>query len=189
MTLAIADVGDDIYDSAVFVLRESVSSRGGDPSNPLLPAKIDPNGDFIFDFFVVAANATISIDPVVAIGYNFTVNSGPNVQTIVLPNVGDGLFDIYDAAMNLLAANWLAGAVFDFGAGGASAFTILGIEASAGLDPSDPLAFLIGTTWAGTGQVNLTMDPITQAPEPTTLLLLGLGSALVAGRCYRRRRS
>ena len=117
----------------------------------------------MFNFFVVNPAIPIFIDPLVAIGYDFIVNSGPNFQSVILPDIGDGLYDIYDSlrqpsrgvrspSVHPSTSDW----------GGISAFKVLGIEASAGLDPNDPLAFVTGLTFAGVGQVNMNMNPITE---------------------------
>ena len=59
------------------------------------------------------------------------------------------------------------------------------------LDPANPLAFVTGLTFAGSGQTTLAMTPITAqvpgVPEPSVLLLFSL-SAIVAGRRYVRAR-
>ena len=103
LVLAIADAGDTILDSAVFIAGGSFAAPGADPDNPILPTLQDENG-FVFNFFVVNPAIPIFIDPLVAIGYDFIVNSGPNFQSVILPDIGDGLYDIYDSLDNLLAA-------------------------------------------------------------------------------------
>ena len=164
LVLAIADAGDTILDSAVFIAGGSVAAPGADPDNPILPTLQDENG-WVFNFFVVNPAIPIFIDPLVAIGYDFIVNSGPNFQSVILPDIGDGLYDIYDSLDNLLAGAFPFGTPFDFGLGGINAFKVLGIEAGAGLDPNDPLAFVTGLTFAGVGQVNMNMNPITEGQD------------------------
>ena len=192
LVLAIADAGDTILDSAVFIAGGSFAAPGADPDNPILPTLQDENG-WVFNFFVVNPAIPIFIDPLVAIGYDFIVNSGPNFQSVILPDIGDGLYDIYDSLGNLLAGAFPFGTPFDFGVGGISAFTVLGIEAGAGLDPNDPLAFVTGLTFAGVGQVNMNMNPITEGqddatvPEPATILMVSAGLAAVLRQRHRRR--
>jgi hypothetical protein len=64
-------------------------------------------------------------------------------------------------------------------------FSVRGIETSAGLDPTNPLAFITGLTFESAGSVSMRQIPITvfvttQVPEPTTSAfiyagLMGLG--------------
>jgi hypothetical protein len=187
LLLGIADAGDRVLDSAVFIQGGSIESPGGDPENPVLP-EIDEDGNFDFNFFVVQPDTTIYIDPLVAIGYDFVVNSGPLVKSVVIPkSIGDGLYDIYDGLDHLLAGNLPFGTVYDFGAP-VGAFSVKGIELSAALDPNNPLAFVTGLTFAGPGAVDLTMTPLTApanaVPEPSMILMFGLGAGAVA---FRRR--
>jgi hypothetical protein len=63
---------------------------------------------------------------------------------------------------------------------------VLGIETSAGLNPSDVTAFITGVSFAGDGRFTGTMTPITaEVPEPPMTVLLGMalmGLALVQQR-------
>jgi hypothetical protein len=184
--IGIADAGDHSIDSAAFV---KGGPSGADAAHAALPVWQDANG-FNFNFFVTDPNLPIFLDPLFAVGYDFTVNAGPNVQTVSLPNVGDGLFNILDGFGNLLGSNVSAGSPFDFGPGGVNAFRVLGIETSAALDPTDPLAFVAALTFAGTGQVDLNMNPITEfvapVPEPATMLLLTVGLGAAMRRRFRQ---
>ncbi|MFO1357945.1 nidogen-like domain-containing protein [Plasticicumulans sp.] len=172
---------------------------GSTPDNPLLPVVTDTG--FVFDFNVGDINDQIFIDPIIAIGYDYFVDSGPNFASVLLPTgIGDDLFDLwlFDALLN----DWVdsgvdiaGGTQHFFAPGGVSRFRILGIEIAALLDPDDPTAFVTGLTFAGTGQVSMrqvairfdTDQPI-GIPEPAGLALLAFGLLTMFGRCAHGRR-
>ncbi len=165
---------------------------GTDPSNPLMPVQTQDGWNFQFN---VQLGQQFWIDPLVAIGYDYLLNTGPNFASVLLPNVGDDLFDLWlwDGSNWILDGIINAGVEHFFGGTGVDRFRILGIETSAGLDPNDPLAFITGLTFVSPGTVNMDMNPITQnvpgpsVPEPATLALLGLG--LVGLGLARRRKT
>lgn len=168
--------------------------------NPLIPplGGVVCNGDICT--FAIAATATpdhgvnapLWFDPAIAIGYDYQVDSGPNISGIELPGgFGDDMFDVYyfDEGLNDFV---FAATVGDlepldlttYDSEGFSRIRVLGIEEEAMLDPEDTLAFPTGLTFLSEGQVELTMTALTLVPEPSTLVLLGI--AAVAG--LRRRR-
>ncbi|MCB1851591.1 MAG: PEP-CTERM sorting domain-containing protein [Gammaproteobacteria bacterium] len=154
---------------------------GSDPSNPLMPVETPEGWNFEFNVQL----GQIWIDPLVAIGYDYIVNSGPLFASVELPNIGDNLFDLW--LWN--GTDWIfetvlsAGTEYLFGGIGIDRFRILGIESTVGLDPADPTAFNTGLTFVGPGIVNMDMNPITLSvpgavvPEPATLAFLCLGLA------------
>jgi hypothetical protein len=162
--------------------------------NPLLPT-MDPNSQAAKFNIVVGnlgvgytKNEPIYIDPLLAIGYDYQVYSGPKFSSVILPNIGDGQFELwlwngvlgkYEFSQMLMHDM-----VFDFMDGGIDRFRILGIELSAGLDPNDPQAFVTGLTFSGSGNVEMAMTPLTAVPEPEiyAMLLAGLGLMGFAGR-------
>lgn len=160
-----------------FPVRNGAVPDGSTPSNPLLPVVADDK--FVFSFGV-QLNQRVFIDPPVAVGYEYEVLSGPNVASLIIPfEIGDGLYDLAygDTVVSGLRFN----EEYFFPTGGVRAFTITGIEASAGLDPANPLAFVTGLTFVAAGDVELTQTPITDqvpdgtVPEPGVLALLAVG--------------
>lgn len=158
---------------------------GSSPANPLLPVVTQTGFDF--DFNIGNINDRIFIDPVVAIGYDYIVNSGPNFQSVLLPTgIGDNLYDLFlfNPGLNMFVDSGVditGGTVHNFGVGGINRFSIRGIETAAGLNPDNPNAFVTGLTFVGSGQVTMSMNPIRfdtggqPVPEPSTIVLLGLG--------------
>jgi len=171
------------------------SREGGGPivNLPVIAA----NGSYVFDLSVVPGE-TYYIDPDVAVGYDYEIGVGnPNFASVELPaGIGDGLFDIFgfDALgmTTLLAEDWQAGQVFDFGAGGLSRFRVSGIETSAMLDPSNTTAFVTGVTFTGAGRFTGTQTPLTVfvpaagVPEPSAVALV---AAALGGLVAARRRT
>jgi len=179
-----------------FAIRNGALPDGSTPSNPLLPV-VNIDGEFDFDFNVQLGQQ-VFIDPVIAVGYDYVVNSGPNFASVLVPAAlanGDADFTLDLGASGLFALT--AGAVFDLtliDPLGFSAFSILDISVAEALDPSDPLAFITGLTFVGSGQVSMTQSPITVntgggqgVPEPSSGLLLLAGLGLVF--TLRRRRA
>lgn len=147
-----------------------------------LPASVT-DGSFRFDFAVVPGE-TYFIDPDVAVGYTYAVGVGDaSFRSVLLPvGIGDGLYDLFGfdstGALQLLAGNLAGGVAYDFGTAGVVRFRVTGIEASAGLDPADPTAFVTGLGFTGAGRFSGTQTPLTVAvtePAIGTLLLLGMG--------------
>jgi hypothetical protein len=145
----------------------------GSPPNVFLP-EVNENGVFKFTIASVGPNSVTFIDPIVAIGYDYAIGDGnPNFASVILPAFGDNIYDVFFQGVSHLVN---AGDEFFFPIGGLSAFRVLGIEPGAGLDPSDPLAFVTGLTFVSEGEFTGTMTPITQeVPEPSSVLLFGAG--------------
>jgi hypothetical protein len=153
----------------------------GAPPNVFLP-QINSNGAFQFEIENVGPNSITFIDPIVAIGYHYEIGLGdPNFASVILPSIGD---DIYDVFFQGLSHTVLAGDQFFFPVGGLASFTVRGIEPSAGLDPTNPLAFVTGLTFVSEGQFTGIMTPLTldipaSVPEPSSLVLILAGLAMV----------
>ncbi|MEB3174235.1 MAG: PEP-CTERM sorting domain-containing protein, partial [Cyanobacteriota bacterium] len=201
--LAIADSGDSILDSGVFISGSTFSGElpGSNPDNPLLPpTNDDPTDGFDFpDISVFNTNQTVWIDPEVAVGYNYIatpVIGNPLFATVTLPaNIGDGLYNLLlddgGACDNFVTPGGTitGGSAFSF-ASAVPCFSITGIEVEAALDPLDPTAFVTGLTFDSVGQVSLQQIPIvvntTPIPEPMTIL--GATVALGFGANFKRKR-
>jgi len=177
-----------------FAIRNGGLPDGSTPSNPLLPVVGDDGFNFDFE---IELNQQIFIDPVVAVGYDYVVNSGPNFASVLVPAAlangdADFLLDLGADGTFALAA----GVVFDLLSVdplGFSEFSILEISTAEALDPGDPLAFITGLTFVGAGQVSLTQTPITvdtgngqNVPEPSSGLLVLAALAFLKRRHARR---
>ena len=142
---------------------------------------------FHFNITSVGRN-TIYIDPVVATGYIYKTGTGnPNFASVLLPTgIGDNRYKI--VLQDGSEVDVTGGTTFSFANGGVSAFTVLGIEASAGLDVSDPTAFITGLTFTQSGAFTGTMQAIAIVPEvhSSIMLITGLGCVLAVSRRQRR---
>ncbi len=118
----------------------------------------DPNPNDAFgaptSFTSASAIAIFGIDPFRAIGAG-----NPNFASVILPDVGDGLFELLSGSTTQTVAT---GVEFFFHAGGVSEFSVRGIETSTGLDPGNVTAFITGLTWVWLGEVTGTMTPVIQ---------------------------
>jgi hypothetical protein len=153
---------------------------------------IGPDGKFKFDIGVEVGKK-IALDPIAAIGYDYQIGEGdPLFASVELPDIGDGLFDLYLFS----GTDWIfdralsAGEEFSFAGSGVDRFRILGIEEDAALDPLDTTAFITNVTFAGNGRFTGTMTPITSTisspvPEAATLAIFSLG--LISMFISRRR--
>lgn len=173
-----------------FAIREG-ALPGQTPTNPLLPVVV--NGAFTFNFNVNIPAQRVFIDPVVAIGYDYVVRSGQRVTSVQftsLLNDPNG-YQILASDGTVLATGVMQNDIFNFAPGGVTAFSVRGIEPSAGLDPLNTTAFVTGLTFDCTAActIDMTQTPVTfdtgtgpnpnpnptNVPLPGTLLLLTLG--------------
>lgn len=163
---------------------------------PQIGVDLDPNDIFgpVYQFSIarVGPSSITFIDPQVAIGYDYAIGVGdPNFASVLLPNIGDGIFDVI---VGTLHNTVLAGQQFFFSEGGVSAFSVRGIEVSAGLDPANVLAFVTGLTFVSDGSFTGTMTPIVQevaaaVPNPAPIALLTAVFVLGLLRVRRERRA
>jgi len=187
LAFAVTNSGDDVLNPALFLdngVSECVPNCNdiGSPENPLLPEEDDTPEVFDFTFEVTEPSTPIFIDPIVAVGYDYVVHSGPNVASVILPNIGDGEFDLYGwdgSDYSIFLGSVFAGVEFNFAPGGVDRFRVLGIETEAGIDPTDANAFITGLTFVDTGTVDISQTPLTvevdEVPAPVTLPLLAIG--------------
>jgi len=149
---------------------------------------LDPGGVFNFDFEVVEGE-TVGLDPLVAIGYEYAIGAvgDPLFASVMIPD------DLTQSGSYTLTANGtdhalIAGQVFNFldlDPDGIAAFSILGIDPSYMLDPTDTTAFLTNVSFASSGRFTGTMTPITTlvpVPPSVALFLLGLTGLRLARR-------
>jgi hypothetical protein len=158
----------------------SFSIRGGaapgdTPDNPHMPVETEEGWSFEFN---VQLDELVFIDPEYAVGYDYIVNAGPNIASVILPDVGDGLYDVFlwsGVDWILEIADLAAGYQYVFGLP-TDRFRVLGIEIDAMLDPADPLAFVTGLMFDAAGAVSMSQTPIVEfVPAPGPLTLLGVG--------------
>src|SRR5690606_26934185 len=101
---------------------------GSTPENPLMPVVSEAGWDFDFN---VEPEQTVYIDPEIAVGYEYVVNSGPNFASVLLPTgIGDDMFDLFlwngtdyeDSGIDIAG-----GIEYFFASGGIDRFKIMGI--------------------------------------------------------------
>ncbi|MFW8591282.1 nidogen-like domain-containing protein [Glaciecola sp. 2405UD65-10] len=156
-----------------FAIREG-ALPGATPESPIYPV-IDPSNPttYNFEFEIIDPNTPIFIDPDVAVGYDFIVNNGPNIASVLLPTgFDDNLFDLWLWDMGL--GDWFdANIVLE---GGVSytfdspvdRFRILGIDVDNMLDPTDGEVFVTGLTFDAAGNINMDQIAITEFVDDGT---------------------
>ena len=101
-----------------------------------------------------------------AIGYDYSVASGdPNFAAFILPTgIGDNRYDLYlfNGTEYIFKEQVIGGEPYIFDPGGVDRFRILGIEASAGIDPDDPAAFSTLLAWVKDCECTETDTPLSR---------------------------
>ncbi len=195
VNLDTADSNTDTAGIWTFSVRDG-ELPGDTAENPILPViDLDNPGEYSFEFAITDEDP-IFIDPDVAIGYDYIVDNGPNISSVLLPSIGDDIFDLwfwdnllgdwYDTGTDLTSGVW-----FDFNQP-VKEFRIMGIEIDEMLDPTDPTAFVTGLLFDGTGIINMNQNAVTtfvadstSVPEPETFILLIAALGLMT-RKYKR---
>ncbi len=196
LTIILGDRGDGVLDTTVYLA--SLGATGSNEFIPIMPNNGEPNPDGSFDFDVIVGtdglgiDAPIWIDPIIAVGYVYKVNSGPDFASVTFPSlaaVNDTTgYDLYrwdDILLDyILVGHYSAGDTYVF-TGGVSQFRILGIDTPLELDPNDPNAFMTGLTFTGGGTISMSMTPITYdtnasaVPAPSVIFLFLAGIPLL----------
>jgi hypothetical protein len=156
---------------------------GFTPQNPVMPIGNFPNG---WQFDLNVSNQLLYIDPQVAVGYDYSIESGPNFTSVLLPSVGDDQFNLYlwNGTEWVFDSTLMSETEHAFIGAGVDRFRITGIEVGAGLDPNSPTAFVTGLTFANAGHASIHMTALI-VPEPETYAMLLAGLGLLGWRVRR----
>lgn len=176
-----------------FAVRNGDVPDGSDASNPLLPVITDAG--FQFDFNA-PADEIVFIDPEIAIGYDYVVDSQLDIRfaAMLVPEAlpgGDAMFELLLEGLDPII--FAAGAEVDltiYNPEGFNRFGIRGIDVAESLDPTDTFAFVTGLRFTADGPVRVVQTPVTavvgvSVPEPSTLVLIM--TAMLLGAATRRR--
>ncbi|QCO56075.1 hypothetical protein EOK75_10220 [Pseudorhodobacter turbinis] len=214
-TIILADAGDAIVDTTVYLSSFLASTSGGDTGapvpatgstefDPLLPIMtadgtpvFDEAGGFTIDIAAEIAEGgdMIWVDPPVSVGFTYDVTGGSLITSITAPSLATVAdIDGYTINFGLGDIVLAAGATYTFGGGGVDFLTLSGIDTSLSLDPTNPLAFPVGMTFDKVmGDFSVVITPITEdvggvspVPLPASGLLY-IGAMLLGGGALRRR--
>jgi hypothetical protein len=145
-------------------------------SCPVYLPKHIHTGAYEFDIEIIEGQ-TYFVDPPVSVGFDYATGPGdPNFKSVVLPEAGDNIFDLYlwNGSEYRYHVSVASGFIYTFPTG-VDRFRVLGIEASAGLDPNNVTAFITGLTFVSSGQFTGTMTPIVASDVITTEIKPGDG--------------
>ncbi|XCN74784.1 MAG: hypothetical protein Q3M24_08575 [Candidatus Electrothrix aestuarii] len=146
-----------------------IPGQGGSIGNPILPNRwewITAGGrKYYINVTITSLAVTIWVDPVIAVGYDYTVEKGPKFTAVELPKgIGDNQYDLWVYQNNNYVdsgVNIEGGALYQFKEP-VSNFSIRGIEPSAELDPANETAFPTGLRFEKTGKAVVTMTTVTK---------------------------
>lgn len=146
------------------------SEGAGTELDPFMPSD-DVDGSWEFEFSI-SDNEVVFIDPDVAIGYDYVVESGPEIASVILPTGFDADYELWlmGASGWEFTDNLTAQEEYFFGPDGVTEFRVLGIDTTNMIDPDDALAFVTGLSFVESGDVVMTQTPITEfVAEPTSV--------------------
>jgi len=150
------------------VLQKLEIPRQGDSiGNPILPnrwERVAAGGTRYWIFVTIVSNTiTIWVDPVIAVGYDYSVEKGPRITAVELPKgIGDNMFDLWIDQSGTYVDSGIdikGGTLHKFEEP-VSNFSIRGIETSAKLNPDNETAFPTGLRFEKTGKAVVTMTSV-----------------------------
>ncbi|MEM7267990.1 MAG: choice-of-anchor L domain-containing protein [Pseudomonadota bacterium] len=181
--IILADTGDDILDTTVYLS----SFLPTDPPNPndgsteFTPLLPDSEEDGVFRFEIVDFDEgdLFFIDPPVAVGYDYSIENAEFATVMAPSNATIPDTDGYTIMVNGVSVDINPGETLTFSdvtGDPVTNFSLSGIDPSLLLDPNDPLAFPLGTTFQNvTGDVAIEQDPqeveVGEVPLPAGLPL------------------
>jgi len=178
----------------------STGTGSGTSDDPFMPVEGASDLPGWFFDLVVAPEEIVFIDPDVAVGYDYFVDSGENFASVVLPTgFDDNAFELWLMTPDgwKLDQEITGGVEHFFAQDGVSQFRILGIDVDAMLDPADARAFVTGVSFEGNPlggtqsqqvrQVAITEfvdDSATSVSEPSglALMLIAMGGLVFVAR-------
>lgn len=200
----------DVFSTVIATITEVAPPAGSIPTSPItetLPCATPTAGCFAIPVTVdpagLGGTSPLYIDPVVAVGYDYSIaESGVFFDSVVIPEQnGLAAGTVLELLIpNMAALGLTVGTPFDFTGQGIynlDTFTIAGIDPDLGLVPGDANAFVTGLTFAGADgaalssmtDVTVSMNALTAAvpePESYAMLLAGLG---LMGFAVRKRKA
>jgi hypothetical protein len=169
---------------------QSGSDGTGTQADPFMPSG-DVDGSWEFEFTISSDDDIVFIDPDVAIGYDYAVESGPEIASVILPTGFDADYELWLMG----ASGWeftesLTADEEYFFDTSVTEFRVMGIDTSNMIDPEDAMAFVTGLSFTGAGDVVMTQTPITEFVSPTSvseprmifLMLTALGLFTIRSR-------
>ncbi|MEB3243131.1 MAG: choice-of-anchor L domain-containing protein [Cyanobacteriota bacterium] len=199
ISFMVTDIGDGIFVYAVFIDANSVSFPGGSMEDPLLPPPpMDPDDPWVFPSIVVTdPEQDFWYDPIVSIGYIYSVDGGPLFDKFTGPDLPHNTtFDLFSTAgacsndpNDFNVALGTATELVGFSLPNLPCFAVKGINPVNLLDPMNTTAFVAALSFNTTGMPVVTQLPINfdyqPAAVPSPLSLFGAAAAFGSFRKLR----